>query len=273
MTTYPNVPYQDYAEPKNGLAVAGLVISIIGWLTGSLLCPIGLILSLVALGRPGGRGTAIAGIVIGGLGTCLGAIAAIVVTALIAAGAVALFAVAESEKIQISTDMALIAVALEKERDDSGYLPASLSELGLDRHLLVDPWGDDYRYVLMDDAPGYDLISNGEDGEPGTDDDIALTRLDELWEHAGRVRVETSGGEDGGRVRITIGDSTILDITGSDEGGSVVVDLGGKRFRVSGEDETGSVEKIQQPDRNDGNDDDDDDNDEEDEEDEDSEED
>ena len=54
--TYEPLP----AEQSNGLAIAGFVCSLLGIFTGFLLSPIGLILSLVALGRPGGRGFAVA---------------------------------------------------------------------------------------------------------------------------------------------------------------------------------------------------------------------
>ena len=63
--TYEPLP----AEQSNGLAIAGFVCSLLGLFTGFLLSPIGLILSLVALGRPGGRGFAVAGVVIGLLGS------------------------------------------------------------------------------------------------------------------------------------------------------------------------------------------------------------
>src|SRR5688572_31071314 len=49
---------------SNGLGVAGLIVSIVGWLTCGLLCPIGVLLSLFGLfKRP--RGLAIAGLVVG----------------------------------------------------------------------------------------------------------------------------------------------------------------------------------------------------------------
>jgi hypothetical protein len=49
---------------SNGLGVAGLIVSIVGWLTCGLLCPIGVLLSFFGLfKRP--RGLAIAGLIIG----------------------------------------------------------------------------------------------------------------------------------------------------------------------------------------------------------------
>ena len=58
-------------QPANTLGLAGFITSVVGILFGGLLCPVGLILSLVALGRPP-RGFAVAGAVIGLLGSCGG---------------------------------------------------------------------------------------------------------------------------------------------------------------------------------------------------------
>ncbi|MBY0307701.1 MAG: DUF4190 domain-containing protein, partial [Phycisphaerales bacterium] len=53
---------------SNGLGVAGFIVSLAGWFVGGVLCPVGLVLSLFALGkRP--RGFAVAGVVVGLLGT------------------------------------------------------------------------------------------------------------------------------------------------------------------------------------------------------------
>jgi molecular chaperone DnaK len=55
--------------PTNGLGIAGFVCSLVGLCAGGLLSPVGLILSLVALGREP-RGFAIAGVILGALGSC-----------------------------------------------------------------------------------------------------------------------------------------------------------------------------------------------------------
>lgn len=71
MTTYP--PQPDYApQPEsNGLGIAGFVVSLCGLiLTCGCASPIGLVLSLVAL-RKEPRGLAIAGTVIGAIGSLM----------------------------------------------------------------------------------------------------------------------------------------------------------------------------------------------------------
>jgi type II secretion system protein G len=54
--------------PSNGLGTAGFVISLIGFLTCGLLCPLGLLLSFFGILKPP-RGLAIAGTILGGLGS------------------------------------------------------------------------------------------------------------------------------------------------------------------------------------------------------------
>jgi len=53
---------------SNGLGIAGFIVSLVGWLTCGLLCPVGLILSVIGLFKQP-RGMAIAGSVIGGFGS------------------------------------------------------------------------------------------------------------------------------------------------------------------------------------------------------------
>ena len=56
-------------DPSNGLATAGLILGILSLCTGPLTGIPALICSGIALGRPGGRGAATAGLVLGGIGT------------------------------------------------------------------------------------------------------------------------------------------------------------------------------------------------------------
>ena len=85
-------PYGGYQPPlpsagTNGLAIASLVCSLIGW----VVCPfvaeiVGVILGFVALGQikqtgEGGRGLAFAGIIIGGIAIALGVLVLILAIA------------------------------------------------------------------------------------------------------------------------------------------------------------------------------------------------
>lgn len=75
--------HQAPTQPSNGLATASMVLGIISIITvlipiigmiAWILAPLGLILGFVALGKPGGRGMAIAGIVTSAIGLlfCIG---------------------------------------------------------------------------------------------------------------------------------------------------------------------------------------------------------
>ena len=70
-------PYQPSPQPGSGqpvqsnpLGIAGFVVSLLGLIPCGLLCPIGALLSFIAVFKPP-RGFAIAGLVIGILGTIL----------------------------------------------------------------------------------------------------------------------------------------------------------------------------------------------------------
>lgn len=226
------------ANPTNGMAVAGFVCSLLGLFTaGNLLSPIGLILSAVALGRPGNRALAGWGVALGILGLCGWAIALLIAgAALIAIFAallgIGIIALANPIKAEVTADMGIIAAALEKEREDSGYLPADLASLGLDGAFLTDPWNNAYEYRLTDaNDHGYEIISAGKDGQIATDDDIAFSTLGDLWGEDGLVRVTTTDDGDGQHVRVRIGGRTI-DVNKSGQGATV--DLGEEEYEVGG---------------------------------------
>lgn len=174
---------------SNTLGVVGFVCALLGLLTGGhILSPVGLILSLVALGsRP--RGFAIWGVVLGFLGTCgwllvLGVL--LVAAAGIAVAGVGVFFFSQADRIELTTDMAKIAmVAEDYKHENRGVPPADLSVLTLQPATLMDPWGHAYHYELVEGDPGFDIVSDGPDGKAGSDDDVRLTNLEKFWEGAG----------------------------------------------------------------------------------------
>ncbi|MFB3137841.1 MAG: type II secretion system protein GspG [Phycisphaerales bacterium] len=190
------------AQQTNGMAIAGFVCSLVGLVSGGhLLSPIGLILSLVALKREGGRGWAIAGIIIGGLGICGWLIAFVVFgTAMLVAlgvGAAAVaFAMSEPEKIELTADVGVMTAAIEAHRDVTGALPADLDALDLGAPFLTDPWGNPYRYILLPDRAGYEIMTNGPDGAPDTADDANVRDLLEIWQ-MGETRSPAEPSESG----------------------------------------------------------------------------
>ena len=86
-----NYPPQ-YRTPSNGLGIAGFIVSLVG-IVGScgLLCPVGLLMSIIAMRREP-RGFAIAGLIIGLLGSLwiFIALGFIILTGGVVAAAVAL---------------------------------------------------------------------------------------------------------------------------------------------------------------------------------------
>ncbi len=173
------------APPTNGLGLAGFICSLAGLFTGGLLCPVGLIMSLVALGRQP-KGYAIAGVILGLIGTCGGLLLAILfggamLAALGLAGAAAVIAMSEPEKAEITGDSIALTTAIESVRAASGQLPASLDELNLDGRLLIDPWGNPYRLEILDVGGGYRIMTDGPDGVAGTPDDQNIRDMPELW--------------------------------------------------------------------------------------------
>ncbi len=176
---------------SNGLGVAGFFIALIGLVipTG-IVALLGLLISLVALGKAP-RGFAGMGVVVGLFGTVvwmaltgafiLGAAAIGMVALIVGAG---LFILTQPELIEVTSDMINTSLVLVEYQEDQGKLPANLAVLGLGISTSTDPWGNAYRYSLVEDEPGFDLISNGGDGIPETDDDISLSRIDVVLEDA-----------------------------------------------------------------------------------------
>jgi hypothetical protein len=181
---------------SNGLGVAGFFIALIGlFIPTGIVALLGLLISLAALGRPP-RGFAAMGVVIGLIGTVLWlVITGLVLVGGLAAGAIALlaaaamFIVTQPEIIEVTSDMINLTIAAVEYEEKNGDLPEDITALSLGATTLTDPWGNPYRYRLVNHDPGnhelgFDVISNGADGLADTGDDLALSRMDRIWEDA-----------------------------------------------------------------------------------------
>lgn len=177
------------AHESNGLGVAGFFISLIGlFIPTGIVALLGLLISLVALGRQP-RGFAGLGVLIGLFGTFIW-LAVMVVAVLGAAtlgvgilicGAAA-FILTQPETIEVTSDMINVHLAVAEYKKENDSLPRDLDGLRLAVTTLTDPWGQPYRYQLVKDGDrGFDVISGGLDQQFGTDDDLALSRLKEVW--------------------------------------------------------------------------------------------
>lgn len=171
-------------DSSNGLGIAGFVISLVGLCSGGVLSPIGLIVSIIAVGREP-KGFAIAGIVIGALGSCgilltLFFLPLLIIGILVAAGASAIaLAIASAvggPTLEAFVEMQIINEFVEERLDETGSLPTSLDDvLGTHKlagELTTDPWGNPYIFEVTPDGVNYRLYSSGPDGVPGTADDV-----------------------------------------------------------------------------------------------------
>lgn len=240
MNQYAYDPYVS-ARESNTLGLVGFICALVGLLTGGLLSPIGLIISLVAMGKQP-RGLAVAGLILGLVGTCGGVILVIffgaMLLGLIAIAALA-FALSETEKIEITSDMVKIAAAVQQYREQNQYLPAGLELLALPESTLQDPWGEKYRYVQHDPKENFDILCAGEDKTFDTKDDVRLSEIEKVWAFTDNIHI--SQDQKGGIVRIDFGDNNI-DVTGNASAGKVKVNVGGKTIEVTDTDSQGTVD-------------------------------
>ena len=158
-------------KSANALGIAGFVVSLVGLVcTVGVLSPIGLLLSLFALFKPP-RGFAIAGVVVGTLGTVLAAAVGVGLWMVW----LGLGKAAEVLGPHFDTASELIAIdgKVRGAYDSSGDPPSEEKGNALvSEHL--DGWGRPFRYVLSPDTRQFlwKVESAGEDGSFGTPDDI-----------------------------------------------------------------------------------------------------
>ncbi len=176
---------------SNGLGVAGFFIALIGlFIPTGIVAVLGLLISLVALGRPP-RAFAALGVFIG----LLGSVFWLLVTGAVVLGAItvgigvvilsaAAFVFTQPEIIEVTSDMGNVLLAVAEYEEEEDALPDDLTVLGLGVSTLTDPWGKRYRYTIVDEEPGFDVVSSGGDGLFDTTDDLAFSRLDRIWQNA-----------------------------------------------------------------------------------------
>jgi hypothetical protein len=149
----PNDPFETYEKPSgsNPLGIVGFILSF-------CLSPIGLIISLIALTKQP-RGFAIAGVIIGLLGTgvwgCVGF------------GWSVMQKIGGMSAFEITQDFEQIQRAANAATTD-------INSLGLAADVSTDPWGAPYRIAPSADASTFVLTSNGPDKLPDTADDLSV---------------------------------------------------------------------------------------------------
>jgi hypothetical protein len=148
---------------KNGLGIAGFVTSLVAICTGFLLSPIALLLSAIALFKKP-KGFAIAGTIIGGLGSIVLAIGAILV---VSAGST--IVAMGWQGYQAWQTLQQGDGRIQQARQNEGQLP----ETQAGRQMvddIQDPWGQTLRYERQ--GGDYRVISAGPDKQFGTGDDL-----------------------------------------------------------------------------------------------------
>ncbi len=149
------------APSGNGLGIAGFIVSIVGMvLCMGAICPIGAILSFFAVFKKP-RGFALAGLIIGVLGTVLWAVLWVLL-------------VMSMNSAWNSTLANFNIYAAQIEIDNYYYDNNTLPDDATGSQLVgihSDSWGSPYRYRRID-AQNYEIISDGADAIPGTGDDI-----------------------------------------------------------------------------------------------------
>ncbi|XAM00429.1 DUF4190 domain-containing protein [Phycisphaeraceae bacterium D3-23] len=142
-------------QPTNGLGLAGFIVSIVGMvLCLGALCPIGAVISIPAVFKQP-RGFAIAGLIIGVMGTLLWALLWV------------MFYVIQSQIPNYSIYDAQYQI------DDYFYMHNALPDDAAGQQLVdwyEDDWDTAFRYRRID-AQNYEIISAGPDTQFGTADD------------------------------------------------------------------------------------------------------
>ena len=165
----PTVYVQSAPAPSNGLGVAGFITSIVGIVTCGLLCPIGLILSFIALFRRP-RGFAVAGFIVGIVGSMIPLVVFLVWGAAVFA-MVGLAAVVTSLKTAVSMSTA-------EDRIHSVYAEHSSLPTDDDGTTMIndlpDQWDHAMRFHRLSPSE-YEIRSAGADGVFETPDDIVKT--------------------------------------------------------------------------------------------------
>jgi len=161
-------------QPVNAMGVAGFGVSLFGLLfTLGILCPLGVLLSFLGLFSKN-RGFAIAGLIIGGLGSAIVAIG--VASVAMAASAIHHYQVEVPKQAQTAEVLAIAAVEVEQFRHQHGKLPE-----GIEGNKLVlkfqDAYGTSLRYE-PEEGTKFAVRSAGPDQEFDTPDDLRETNYE-----------------------------------------------------------------------------------------------
>lgn len=162
----------------NPVGLAGFIVSLVSIVgCAGLLSPVGLILSLVGCFRQP-RSLAIAGVVLGLIGTGGLILMIVVFGVVLIAGAIALIFGASylGQILATGFDADEIREAIVAYEVAEGRLPSSIDDLTeLDKHAANDMWGTPYLLQINPDERTMMITTLGKDKTVSTGDDIRVT--------------------------------------------------------------------------------------------------
>ncbi len=163
MSQFDDNPYSNdagFTDDKiqsNPLGIVGFVLSLL-----CITSPLGLLISLIALFK-NPKGFAIAGVILGMIGTAILGIAAWIFM---------VFGTLIFSMIHIGVDLEKMQIDIENYVSTNQELPASLDDIGWTG---TDPWDNEYVYTLDAETQVWSLRIIGPDGTAETDDDLLIT--------------------------------------------------------------------------------------------------
>ncbi|HQY88157.1 MAG TPA: DUF4190 domain-containing protein, partial [Tepidisphaeraceae bacterium] len=146
-------------QPTNGLGIAGFITSLVGLVSCGILSPIGFLLSLFGMfKRP--RGFAIAGVVLGALGSFFMVFFGLAIVA----GLVGLGAAGKAigEEFTTMSNAVQASAMIEDSKKENGFLPSDKDGTALISG-KQDAWQNSFRYKKTG-TETYKIISAGNDG-------------------------------------------------------------------------------------------------------------
>lgn len=189
----------DYGQPEtytakrsNGLGLAGFITSLVGLASCGIISPLALLLSFFGMFKSP-RGFALAGFVLGGLGTLWIAFVTAMTGAIVGAPMFSAFNIPEvSTGARIVMSLGLVE-EYRKQHGDFPNLDAWQNMTQTAWFKTSDGWGEELQYSL-DEEGNVEIRSAGPDGEFNTDDDMTSTQFEEELE----LDEHSHGGHDHG---------------------------------------------------------------------------
>ena len=175
MSQYPQKPVQPYTSPayghappkENSTAIVGLILSILGFVTCPIFSIVGMFVSWSAMSREP-KGVAIAGFIIGLIGT-IGVLIGGIVLICVFAGIFTLGAAAVAAAQQAVQELPQKQAVMEIVREYEGEGIPTQAEGEKIIQNKMDAWQNQLRYET--DGSSFSVISDGPDGKPNTADD------------------------------------------------------------------------------------------------------